>query len=218
LKMSSINCFVYTILALCLCAGVYSHGFMKSPLARHALFELPDSEKPPNWWDHTYWDAQGVWCGNVDQDVAVSTCGRCGDPPGGADFNLGGVYGLPVITGNYTAGSTIRVDLEFGAMHYGYMEVELCPVEVESDGCFTRLEITGGSQQVRLDNRMCLPLDGTTTRHEYATVRLPAGIRCNRCTLRWTYRTAYPGPVNWDPCFNGEPAQTFRNCANIAIR
>jgi len=194
------------------------HGFMRNPMARHALWALPANQQPANWWDRTFWDSQGVWCGNIDQNVNVTNCGRCGDPPGQRNFDLNAVYGHPVITGTYNAGQTIRVDLEFGAMHFGYMFMDLCAQENETDGCFThRLRITGGSHRLRSDTIMCLPLDGSTTRFEHAMVQLPAGVRCNRCTLRWTYRTSYPGRQGWDACANPTPTQVFRGCANIRI-
>lgn len=103
------------------------------------------------------------------------------------------------------------MDIEFGAMHFGYVEFDLCPQDQETDGCFQSLILTGGSHRLRNNRQMCVPLDGTTTRHEFVNVQLPAGVRCNRCTLRWSYRTSYPGPANWDPCFDARPlAQTFR--------
>lgn len=96
-------------------------------------------------------------------------------------------------------------------MHFGYVEFDLCPVEAETNNCFQSLILTGGSHRLRNNRQMCVPLDGSSTRREFVNVQLPAGVRCNRCTLRWTYRTSYPGPANWDPCFDHRQlAQTFR--------
>ncbi len=116
-----------------------------------------------------------------------------------------------IIKLNSIVPQNIRVDVEFGAMHFGYVEFDLCPQEAETNGCFQSLILTGGSHRLRNNRQMCVPLDGTTTRREFTNVQLPAGVRCARCTLRWTYRTSYPGPANWDPCFDARPlAQTFR--------
>jgi hypothetical protein len=85
-----------------------------------------------------------VWCGNVQQDVNFSTCGRCGkkilhnisqvrhqldsfalrflisgDSPGESSANQGGIYDKAVIVKNYTAGSIIEVTANFGAAHWG---------------------------------------------------------------------------------------------------
>jgi len=209
---------LYALLFLLGVSYVHGHGYMVNPMARHALWALPANQQPPNWWDRTFWDSQGVWCGDIPQDINFSNCGRCGDPPGRSDFNLNGVYGHPVITGTYSAGQNIRVDIEFGAMHFGYVEFDLCPQEQETNTCFQSLIVTGGSHRLRNNRQMCVPLDGSTTRREFVNVQLPAGVRCTRCTLRWSYRTSYPGPANWDPCFDARPlAQTFRGCSNIRI-
>lgn len=45
-----------------------------------------------------YWQMEYI-------DLEMSTCGRCGDPPGISDFNLDAVYGHRIITGRYSAGS-----------------------------------------------------------------------------------------------------------------
>jgi hypothetical protein len=34
-----------------------------------------------------------------------------------------------------------------------------------------------------------------------ARAQLPAGVRCSRCTLRWTYRTSYPAWGSMLPSF-----------------
>lgn len=86
-------------------------------MARHALWALPENQRPANWWDRTFWDSQGVWCGNVPQDINFSNCGRCGDPPGRSDFNLNGVYGHPVITGTYSAGQ-VKYHFSFKVFTY----------------------------------------------------------------------------------------------------
>jgi len=205
-------------------ASAHSHGYLKEPVARTSIQLRPEfNTQQPYWWDH-----QGVWCGNVQQDVNFSTCGRCGDSPGGSDANQNGIYDKKVIVANYTAGSTIQVVSEYGAQHYGQIHIELCPAQVETDNCFQTLAIVGGSEAVE-NNKMCvtggdLAAAGDNTIQDYTittTVKLPDGVKCSRCTLRWTYRTHYPGQPydpQWYPCkLNTYPAQTFRNCADVAI-
>lgn len=40
----------------------------------------------------SYWDNSAIWCGNVNQDLALSGCGRCGDVLGETHFQQGGEY------------------------------------------------------------------------------------------------------------------------------
>lgn len=83
------------------------------------------------------------------------------------------------------------MQLVFGAMHCGYFEVDLCSNAVETPACFQRLQILGGTERVRHDNRMCVPHFGGQSRNISASIQLPENVRCDRCTLRWTYRTNY---------------------------
>lgn len=108
----------------------------------------------------------------------------------------------------------IDVVVDITANHRGHFEFELCPQATETDHCFQRLNIVSGSQQIRNGNVMCSEPSQQIGR-QTARIQLPAGVRCTRCTLRWTYRTAYPPAP--DACFNPNPAQTFRNCVDIRI-
>lgn len=75
---------------------------MREPLARTSiqtqLHRFPQAQQP-FWWDHT-----GVWCGNVQQNLQYSSCGRCGDAQGNSHAAQGGRYDKGVITGTYNAG------------------------------------------------------------------------------------------------------------------
>lgn len=64
------------------------------------IFNTIKGAQQPFWWDDT-----GVICGNVQQNLQMSTCGRCGDAPGNTFANQGGRYDKGIITGTYTAGS-----------------------------------------------------------------------------------------------------------------
>lgn len=82
-------------------ALVEPHGSLQTPLARTRVQDLPNwgGAQQPFWWD-----SQGVWCGNQNQNTAVSNCGRCGDSPGQSHANRGGRYDKGIITGTYNAG------------------------------------------------------------------------------------------------------------------
>jgi len=204
------------ILLSLLVAVVHGHGYFKSPVARHAVHMHPELNPPDG---PTYWDYQAVWCGNNPQDLAISDCGRCGDIKGETNFQRGGLYDKNVIGGNYTSGSTVDFVTNYQAAHYGVAQFEICQSETESDNCWTVLPIVGGSEQVRIDNRICVPHDNGYRGDITARVQLPAGFRCNRCSVRFTYRTAYPGYADWNVCgIDPRPAQTFRNCADIRIQ
>lgn len=77
------------ILLLLFVAGLSSvepHGFVQRPLSRTSIFRERDTNGAtvPFWWNDT-----GVWCGNVQQDMQYSRCGRCGDNFGENHANQG---------------------------------------------------------------------------------------------------------------------------------
>jgi len=191
---------------------VEPHGYLKEPIARTSIQLRPEfGTSQPYWWDN-----QGVWCNNVQQDVAISNCGRCGETAGNRDASQNGMYDKKVIAANFTAGSIVAITANFQAPHNGYFDIELCPQDTETDSCFQRLTIVSGTESIS-NNRICVPYDNVN-KDITARVQLPAGVRCNRCTIRWNYRTAYQGHFSpYDPCFNPNPAQTFRNCADVRI-
>jgi len=211
-----------TILLVLSVGQVQSHGLILDPMARNWIWNNPAfPDQPP------MWNAQGVWCGPPEgmgfpdtwylpQGPSMSTCGRCGDDIGQAvprDHEMGGKYGRGHIAKTYTAGSTIDVTIRMGAPHGGYFYFELCPTGIETDNCFQSLQIVGGSSQIQ-PHGMCVIENENPGLDYVARVKLPDNVRCTRCTLRWTYRTSYYQP---DPCYNPNEAQTFRNCADIAI-
>ncbi|KAJ6649664.1 hypothetical protein Bhyg_04902 [Pseudolycoriella hygida] len=203
---------IFFILLVAGLSGIEPHGFVKRPLSRTSIFRERDTNgaQGPFWWNDT-----GVWCGNVQQDLNYSQCGRCGDAFGETHANQGGKYDKAIITGTYIAGEVIDIRVEITVNHRGFFTIELCPHPVETDNCFSRLNIVDGSHEIRSGNMMCTgPTQaiGPIT----ARVQLPANVRCSRCTLRWTYRTAYPPAP--DHCFNPNPAQTFRNCVDVDYR
>jgi len=213
LKYSNKMKLLVAIAVLATVQFVEPHGYLKSPLARTSIQLDPSYPYDPPY----SWNNQGQWCDNVLQDLQNSQCGRCGEALGNGDASQGGMYDKGHIVASYQAGSQIPVTLNFGAPHYGSFDIELCPQETETDNCFQLLPVVGATEEVRDGSRVCVPYDNTDV-DIVAYVQLPAGVTCSRCTLRWNYRTSYPGSANpWDICFNPNPCQVFRNCADISI-
>ncbi|KAG4079653.1 hypothetical protein HA402_010433 [Bradysia odoriphaga] len=202
---------ILLVLVLAGLSCVEPHGFVLNPLSRTSIFRERDRNgaQPPFWWNDT-----GVWCGNEQQDLQYSRCGRCGDIFGETHANQGGQFDKAIITGTYQAGQIIDMVVEITANHRGHFEIELCSQTTETNNCFQRLNIVGGSHEIRSGNMMCVG-PAQVIGQIRARVQLPANVRCTRCTLRWTYRTSYPPAP--DHCFNPNPAQTFRNCVDIRI-
>lgn len=87
------------LLAAVSCAN--AHVFLSEPIARTSIQLRPEfGATQPFWWDNF-----GVWCGNVHQNTAFSTCGRCGESPGNRDASQGGIFDKGIIVATYTAGS-----------------------------------------------------------------------------------------------------------------
>jgi len=207
-----------SLVALVAFIGVVEpHGRMDVPPGRSSMYVIDSTKyakEPP------YWNTYGVECDN--QDAKVSTCGRCGGAPGSQeakDLVQGGKYGLNIIVANYSSGSTIEIKSSKGAWHWGYEYFELCSSATETDGCFTMLKVVSASTPVVDGNKVCVAnKDDSQPDVNTAKVQLPSGVKCDRCTLRWTYRTAYPGAAGWTNCWTAPGGvQVFRNCADISI-
>jgi len=210
---------VYIVAALVamFISAVEPHARMLSPPSRTTMYVV-DSVKWAN--QPPYWNSWGVECDG--QDAKVSTCGRCGGAPGSQeakDLVQGGKYGKNIIVANYTAGQIIETISDKGAWHYGYEYFELCPQVTETDNCFRMLTVVSANTRVVDGNKVCVALpNDTQPDRNTVKVQLPQGVKCDRCTLRWTYRTAYPGAKGWTNCWvDPNNVQVFRNCADISI-
>ncbi|KAG4074939.1 hypothetical protein HA402_009364, partial [Bradysia odoriphaga] len=117
---------------------------------------------------------------------------RTSHAPGNSHAAQGGRYDNGIITGTYVASQVVEVTMEITTNSRGHFEFDLCPQVTETDTCFQRLNIVGGDRQVRNGNMMC---SGSGGNHPNGPVRarihIPPGVRCTRCTLRWTYRTSH---------------------------
>jgi len=192
-----------------------AHGRLWKPTSRSTVWRVPEfanQNPPPNWTDHE------LYCGGRHQaEDPGMDCGVCGDPLSQAtprDNEIGGRYYAGIITGRYTSGQIIDVEVELTAAHLGYMEWRLCTnTATENQNCFnanllqradgagSRLQVTNGPGWYRTQ------------------LRLPSGVRCSHCVIQWNYRAGN----TWGTCPNGSqqggcgPQETFRGCADVSI-
>ncbi|XP_021964180.1 uncharacterized protein LOC110859526 [Folsomia candida] len=211
------------VFALVLCGGVLiavdAHGRFMKPPNRSSIWRVPEfagQNPPPNYSDNE------LYCGGLHQaNDPGSNCGVCGDPsssPSPRANEIGGTFYKGIITGDYSAGQIIDIEVELTVSHLGAMEFRLCTnPQTENQACFNQnvLRIAGGG-----------PGSGTTklpagpTGLMRSKLQLPSGVRCNHCIIQWNYRAGN----NWGDCGNGTsatgcgPQETFRGCSDIRIR
>lgn len=195
------------------------HGFLYDPPARNAMWRFGYSN-PVNYNDNE------LYCGgfSVQWSNNDGQCGVCGDnyaDPKPRPHEAGGKYGNGVIGKVYSMGQTIDVDIDISANHWGYFELNICPVDGKNKDptqeCFDQhpLMLTSNPSS----HRFYVPLDSPKiTRFQYQ-VDLPYGLTCSQCVIQWTYYTGN----TWGVCKNGTEGmgcgdqETFRNCADVSI-
>lgn len=92
------------LLLLAVATSVNGHVHLREPVARTSIQTRPEfGAQQPFWWDH-----YGVMCGDVRQNTAFSTCGRCGEANNGREASQGGRYDKGIVVATYTAGSVIK--------------------------------------------------------------------------------------------------------------
>ncbi|KAK6623804.1 hypothetical protein RUM44_010660 [Polyplax serrata] len=191
-------------------AGVTNgHGMLWDPPGRSSLWRF-GYKTPPNY------DDNQLYCGGIGAQMEGKfMCGICGDSYGDPiprNNELGGLYGLGIITRLYPANSVVPVVVDLETQHRGYFEFHLCDLtgRSETEDCFRKLLYENGSDKFFVRR----------SQFYYLTIRLPKGIRCKHCVLRWHYKTGN----NWGTCKNGTqalgcgPQEIFRNCADISIQ
>lgn len=116
----------------------------------------------------------------------------------------------------YNPGEIINVKVQLTANHLGSFRFHLCQLmnvhHVETEECFQEhpLQLADGSYEI--------PVPRSKAKFDIP-IRLPANFTCERCVLRWHYRTGN----NWGECDDGTgrlgcgPQENFRNCADISI-
>ncbi|XP_060531390.1 uncharacterized protein LOC132705011 [Cylas formicarius] len=194
------------------CNGVSGHGYMISPPNRASLWRI-DGTQPTNY------DDNGYFCGGryVQYEINQGKCGPCGDDwrdPIPRSNENGGTFGNGIIVANYTAGQVIEVKSLITANHLGALYFSLCklwhPKLPDYEQCFKPLFLADGtdSHEIRSNDF-----------EVSAYVKLPENFNCDRCVLRWHYRTGN----SWGRCDDNSEAlgcgdqEIFRNCADIAI-
>lgn len=204
--------------------GVRAHGYLEHPAARNVVH---NSDYCPH-------------CLNAGgaRETAERGWGLCGDRAAGArDHEAFGKYGPDGrVRASWRAGDVVVVRVRLTTNHLGKMRFYLCPLpgdgslgterRVLSERCFRdhALRVVGGSRR----NRLVVVTGGV---YEFAVrLRLPRGLTCRRCVLRWFYRTGNsctPAGVpaelanpHLDRCKqypDTPPAEVFLNCADVRI-
>ncbi|XP_043286015.1 uncharacterized protein [Venturia canescens] len=197
-------------------SGIDGHGRLMDPVNRGSAYRK-GFPTPVNW------DDDGNYCGGfmVQYQLNNGLCGVCGDNYADkqprANEN-GGTYGTGIIVETYKAGSDILANVEITANHFGYFTFDLCPLQnttdIETEECFDafKLELADGGFKYVVDT----PRVG-----EYLVkLRLPDGLTCDHCVLRWQYTAGN----SWGLCDDGTGAigcgdqETFRTCSDIEIQ
>ncbi|ODN04840.1 hypothetical protein Ocin01_01848 [Orchesella cincta] len=202
------------IAALAVMSTVSAHGRFMKPASRSSVWRVPEfaSQNPP-----ANYDDNQLYCGGVHQaDDPGTNCGVCGDPLSqGAprDNELNGKYYKGIITGRYTAGQVIDIEVDLTTAHLGNMEWRLCTnPQSENQACFNQ-------HVLQLANGSGTKLAAGPTGMPRTQVRLPAGVRCDHCVIQWNYRAGN----GWGQCEDGSqgpgcgPQETFRGCSDISI-
>ncbi|ODM99780.1 hypothetical protein Ocin01_06884 [Orchesella cincta] len=199
---------------------VNGHGRLWSPAGRGTLWRFPQFQKYNP--ERDYNDVEG-FCGgfHVQYNENGGNCGVCGDSysdPAPRRHEGGGLFGRGIITGNYSAGQIIEVQIDLTASHLGYFELRLCP---------QNNPLVPATQEC-LDQYVLELADGSGTRYPIPTfdaqlhtysVKLPEGVTCRQCVLQWHYNTGNSHGYCSDGAYKlGCGSQeVFRACADIAI-
>jgi hypothetical protein len=207
-----------SIFVLCLFIdNISGHGMMLDPPNRSSLWRFNPSA-PINY------DDDQNYCGGMTEqwDYFGGKCGVCGDrydDPHPQDNENTGKYGKGIIAKQYTSGSVIDIEVLLTTNHMGYFNFSLCVLEdpnapESGEDCFKPITLGDGSPKYVLPNKE--EEDNDTVN---LTLKLPDGLTCDRCVLRWNYNAGN----NWGQCDDGSygdgcgPQETFRSCSDIAI-
>ncbi|KAF4527215.1 hypothetical protein B566_EDAN006141 [Ephemera danica] len=177
---------------------VLGHGYLWEPPNRASMWRQGYSTP------HEYNDMEFFCGGRGGLERNGGRCGLCGDPydnPRPRNNENTGKYGRGVVSRSYHSGQTIGVHVLLTQSHFGWFEFSLCRLnhgsEREEEHCFQTLQLADGS------TRFQVPHAGR--REEFRiNVRLPPGLTCQRCVLRWHYRTDYT-------------LETYRNLISCAL-
>ncbi|RZB84929.1 uncharacterized protein BDFB_010861 [Asbolus verrucosus] len=214
--LAKMSLLIAGLLAFCfLIEQISGHGMMLEPPNRSSLWRF-DSSAPVNY------DDNQNFCGglSVQWNTFGGKCGVCGDKydtPHPQDNENTGKYGQGKVVRQYSAGSVADVQIVLTTNHLGYFNFSLCVLQdatapESGEDCFQPVTLGNGAIQYDVvSTAKNLTID--------TQVKLPDGLKCDRCVLRWHYNTGN----NWGECDDGTwdvgcgPQETFRSCADIAI-
>ncbi|KAG8198470.1 hypothetical protein JTE90_022200 [Oedothorax gibbosus] len=207
---------MYSLLVFPLCIGlVLGHASLYEPPGRSSMwrfgFKTPRND-----------DDMELFCGGITKlwEINQGKCGICGDAwdvPEPRPNEDGGKFGKGIVVRTYKSGQEIKVTLNMVANHEGWFEFKLCPVEkgvVPDQACLDKHPVpladgSGTRYTLKLDKKGLMDLK----------LRLPEGLKCERCVLQWHWKCAN----NWGICDDGKgrmgcgPQEYFRGCADIKI-
>ncbi|XP_076066211.1 uncharacterized protein LOC143039859 [Oratosquilla oratoria] len=199
-----------------LAPGAESHGYIAHPAGRSSAWRY-GFDNPINWTDDE------LNCGGFSTQWTVNDgkCGPCGDPynePRPRKNEAGGYYGNGILTGNFTRGQTVEIEIMITVQHGGWFEFKVCPTNdpkklVEQE-CLDQhvLQLADGS-----GTKFYAPSSGKGS--FFIKVNLPSDLTCSYCVIQWWWKVAN----SWGQCPDGTgaigcgPQETFVNCADISI-
>lgn len=190
----------------------HGHGMVLDPPNRSSLWRF-DPTSPVNYEDDEN------YCGGfgMQWNTNGGKCGACGDnyaDPVPRDNENTGKYGEGKIVAEYEAGSVVNVSVLLTTNHWGWFSYSLCELKdatkPEEEECFEPLKFADGADRVKIKYEQ---------KYFYDLIRLPERFVCERCVLRWHYKTAN----SWGICEDGSgglgcgPQEVFRSCSDISI-
>jgi len=182
------------------------HGYMRVPPGRSSVWR-EFSGAPINY------DDNGLNCGG-----ARGQCGVCGDPPAGPLENeKGGKYATGIISRAYTEGQVIKITVIVTANHKGWFEYSLCPIndgERVTEDCLAKnvLHLNSGEEHYQLAGNIKGPIN--------MEVKLPEGVTCEHCVLRWKWNAGNSwgtDAVTGRGCIGCGFQEQFYSCADVSI-
>lgn len=136
-----------------------------------SVWRVPEfaSFNPP-----TNWNDNEIWCGAAHQtDIPGTNCGVCGDSlnqPAPRPNEMRGSMYRGIITGRYTAGQVIDIEVDLTQSHMGFMEFRLCANPGngagENQACFNQhllQRADGGGSRIQV--RTISHLTATASKH-----------------------------------------------------
>lgn len=152
-------------------------------------------------------------------------CGICGDPYDGERLHeTGNAMALNETARNYFPGSSIDLMIEIVANHGGQFKFEMCWRDswndTETEDCFEGLKVSVAKENNNQPSDY-YQLDPTSGTGIFTmSVDLPIDRTCERCILRWHWKSAN----NWGVCEDGSEKvgcgyqEVYRNCADISVK